>query len=115
MFWYKQIIIINIQVLGGQIMDKKRTFEERIGELENRMDAVEIRVGDTEEFQKNISKALDKLGKKNYSFKDIEERNWMIYCAVNYLKWSRKVAADRFNISSQQVGNIMNEKSLLGY
>lgn len=87
-------------------------IEARLGELENRMSAVEIRVSSTEEYQRSVANALDKLGKKRFFYSDMEERNWMIYCAINYLRWNKKVVSDIFNITTQQVGNIVNDMNI---
>ena len=89
--------------------DDFRNLQQRVGELENKTHALEIRMDDVEMYQKNVANALAKLKKRNFFAADIIERNWLIYCAANYLKWDIRVIADKFNLTSQQISNIVNE------
>lgn len=80
-------------------------------ELKNRITAVEIRMTHVETYQTKIANALAKLKKSKFYFEDIEERNWLIYTAETYLKWSRKKLSKEFNLSVSQIGSIIKEIS----
>jgi hypothetical protein len=80
----------------------------RVGELENKTSALETRMDLVEDYQRNVASALAKLKKRTFFASDIVERNWMIYCAATYLKWDFRVIAKKFNLTTQQIGNIVN-------
>lgn len=88
--------------------DDFTNLQRRVGELENRTEALEIRMDGVQEYQKNVANALAQLKKRKFFATDITERNWMIYSAATYLKWTPRAIAGKFNLTTQQISKIVN-------
>jgi hypothetical protein len=90
------------------IEKKVMALEYRQDLLENRQDLLEERLEKFEYQSKNLERALIKLRKKDYSYENTEERNFLVVAAVKFAGWKRKHIAELFNLSTTQVGNIVN-------